>query len=125
MKQEELNQNAVASQSSLDNLHENDKELLKKIALLSDSVSKSIEKYDFNKASSDLYHFIWHTFADIYIEDVKNRIDANSLNILRSQFLVLLLLLHPIMPFITEEISARLGLTEKMLIVEDWPFSGK
>lgn len=125
MKQEELNQNAVASQSSLDNLHENDKELLKKIALLSDSVSKSIEKYDFNKASSDLYHFIWHTFADIYIEDVKNRIDANSLNILRSQFLVLLLLLHPIMPFITEEISARLGLTEKMLIVGDWPENRK
>lgn len=106
-------------------LHDNDKKLIQNIKLLSGSVSKSLEKYDFNKASSDLYHFIWHTFADIYIEDVKNRIDENSIQVLRGEFLTLLKLLHPIMPFITEEIAARLGLTEKMLIVETWPFSGK
>ncbi len=106
-------------------LHDNDKKLIQNIKLLSGSVSKSLEKYDFNKASSDLYHFIWHTFADIYIEDVKNRIDENSIQVLRGEFLTLLKLLHPIMPFITEEIVVRLDLTQKMLIVEDWPFKDR
>ena len=106
-------------------LHDNDKKLIQNIKLLSGSVSKSLEKYDFNKASSDLYHFIWHTFADIYIEDVKNRIDENSIQVLRGEFLTLLKLLHPIMPFITEEIAVRLDLTQKMLIVEDWPFKDR
>ena len=106
-------------------LHDNDKKLIQNIKLLSGSVSKSLEKYDFNKASSDLYHFIWHTFADIYIEDVKNRIDENSIQVLRGEFLTLLKLLHPIMPFITEEIVVRLDLTQKMLIVEDWPIKDR
>lgn len=125
MKQSELGVLKLPQPVLLEAMHENDKELIKKIHLLIISVTKSYEKYDFNKASSDLYHFIWHTFADVYIEDIKNRIDKNSIEILRSEFFTLLKLLHPIMPFITEEISTRLSLSQKMLIVENWPNSGK
>ncbi|HSA83438.1 MAG TPA: class I tRNA ligase family protein, partial [Patescibacteria group bacterium] len=74
----------------------------------------------FNLAAERLYEFIWHEFADKYIEDVKNRIDENSFNVLRSLFFIQLKLLHPFMPFITEEIYQKLG-GEGSLMISSWP----
>jgi valyl-tRNA synthetase len=50
-----------------------------------------------------------------------SRIDENSFIILKSLFLNLLKLLHPFMPFVTEELYKQLQLGDKMLIIEDWP----
>jgi valyl-tRNA synthetase len=106
-------------------IHENDKEIIKKIQALSQSTNKNIETFQLHSAAQDLYHFAWHEFADKYIEDVKNRIDKNSSLILNSLFLTQLKLLHPFMPFITEEIYQKLFNTRnqpnKSIMIEKWP----
>ncbi len=101
--------------------HKNDKEMIKKMSELVDNVTRLLDRYDFNHASQNLYDFAWHEFADIYIEDVKNRIDEDSFTVLSSLYLVMLTLLHPFMPFVTEEINKQLGLTEELLIISPWP----
>jgi valyl-tRNA synthetase len=102
-------------------VHQTDKEWIEKVEQLSADVTRYLDSYQFNLAVETLYEFIWHQFADVYIEDVKNRIDENSFIILKSLFLNLLKLLHPFMPFVTEELYKQLQLGDKMLIIEDWP----
>src|SRR6185312_739775 len=82
-------------QSSMEELYtitknDTDKEWVKKNERLNKEVTKYIEGYQFNLAAERLYEFIWHEFADIYIEDVKGRIDGPSFLILTSCFLLLL-----------------------------------
>ena len=101
--------------------HETDKEWVGKVQELSNGITKYIDNYQFNLAAERLYEFIWHEFADKYIEDVKNRIDEDSFIILNSLFLHLLQLLHPFMPFVTEEMYQLLTKSDKPLIVESWP----
>lgn len=101
--------------------NENDKVWIKKIEDITKDVSRHLDNYQFNLAAERLYEFIWHSFADLYIEDVKNRIDDNSFMILNSLFLIQLKLLHPFMPFITEEITKQLKLDKEMLIISKWP----
>lgn len=99
----------------------NDKKMVEKTEKAAKEITRLLERYDFNHASQNLYEFIWHEFADIYIEDVKDRIDENSYLILCSLFLVILKLLHPFMPFVTEEIYDVLYGGEEDLIVSKWP----
>ena len=101
--------------------NKNDKEMINKIKELSNEVTGYLENYQFNLAAERLYEFTWHEFADKYIEDVKNRIDESSFIILYSLFLIQLKLLHPLIPFVTEELYKNLGYEEKMLIIEKWP----
>ena len=101
--------------------NEKDAEMLQKVEKLTAEVTRLLEKYDFNHAAQNLYDFTWHEFADVYIEDVKNRIDENSFLILNSLFLILLRLLHPFMPFVTEEINQVLFGKGESLIVSKWP----
>ena len=84
------------------------------------SVTGSIEKYRFGQAAEDLYHFFWHTFCDKYIEMAKNRREEAQPTLL----LVLdtsLRLLHPFIPFITEEIWQKLPGKREPLIISPWP----
>ena len=101
-------------------IHENDKIMIKKTQRLIEEVTKNLENYNFNFAAEKLYYFVWHEFADKYIEDVKNRLDNNSFIILNSLFIILLKMLHPFMPFVTEEIYQRLNARESIMI-SDWP----
>jgi len=101
--------------------NENDREMIEKTEKLTREITKLLEKYDFNHATQNLYDFAWHEFADIYIEDVKNRIDPDSYTVLCSLFNVLLKLLHPLMPFVTEEINQLLFEKGESLIVSEWP----
>jgi valyl-tRNA synthetase len=100
--------------------NENDKKMIKKIEDLIGKVTTDLEKYNFNYAAEGLYEFIWHEFADKYIEDVKNRINPESYLILNTLYLILLKLLHPFMPFVTEEIYRRLGFG-KSIMIDNWP----
>lgn len=84
-------------------------------------ISNYLEKYQFNLAAEKLYDFAWHTFADKYIEDVKNRTDENSYTVLTNIYLTILKLLHPIMPFVTEEIYGQVLKSDQPLIVTSWP----
>jgi len=101
--------------------HKNDKSMIKKTEKLIVEVTKDLDRYNFNYAAEALYEFAWHEFADKYIEDVKNRIDESSFSILASQFSIILKLLHPFMPFVTEEIYQRLGFG-KSIMIDRWPF---
>ena len=101
--------------------HKIDKEMVQKTGELVKETTRLLENYDFNHAAQHLYDFIWHEFADVYIEDVKNRIDKDSYLILFNLFLILIKLLHPSMPFITEEIYSRLYNGEGNLMVSQWP----
>ena len=106
-------------------LHDTDKEWVERVDNLASEVTKYLENYQFNYAAEKLYEFTWHQFADIYIEDVKERFDAlknpNPFIILESLFFILLKLLHPFMPFVTEEIYDLLYSGEEDLIVSKWP----
>ena len=97
-----------------------DKEWINKVENLVKEVTNDVQNYNFNFAAEKLYEFTWHKFADIYIEDVKKRIDENSFEVLNSLFLMLLKLLHPFMPFITEEIYQTFKFGESLMI-ESWP----
>ena len=114
----------LKTQNSLELLktakHENDKVMIEKVQKLAKEIAKDLEEYNFNYAAERLYDFVWHEFADKYIEDVKNRLDNNSFIILNSLFIILLKMLHPFMPFVTEEIYQRLNARESIMI-SDWP----
>ncbi len=118
----------VKAEKDLDNLlkftkNENDKKIIKKTQELVKKITNDINKYNFNFAAEGIYEFAWHEFADIYIEDVKQRVDDNSFLVLTSVFFTILKLLHPIMPFVTEEIYQRFNVSGggESLMIESWP----
>jgi valyl-tRNA synthetase len=101
--------------------NKSDKKWVQNTSDLVKEITKHIDSYQFNFAADHLYEFVWHQFADIYIEDVKTRIDENSFMVFSSLFVILLKLLHPFMPFITEEIYGKLYGGEGDLIISQWP----
>ncbi len=126
MKSEALNakyenQNIKLSELKAFAKNEIDKQWVEKVASLVSEVSKNLENYQFNHVTEKLYEFIWHQFADIYIEDVKNRIDENSFTILNSLFSILNSMLHPIMPFVTDEIYRKLNKSKDSIMISAWP----
>ncbi len=91
-------------------------------------ITKEMEEYKFYIASEKLYHYFWHTFADVIIERSKKKIiESNSVSakqVLYLQLTTLLKALHPFMPFVTEEIWNVLPHETKareLLIIESWP----
>ena len=97
-----------------------DREILGKSEELIKKVTKSIENYRFHEASEAIYEFTWHEFADKYIEEAKGRREESQLA-LETVLGTILKLLHPFMPFITEEIYQKINPGEH-LIVANWPF---
>lgn len=107
-------------------LDEEDKKSEEELNNLIKEVTKEMDEYKFYLVGEKLYHYFWHTFADIIIERSKNKIkDNNSQSakkILFIQINTLLRLLHPFMPFVTEEIWGMMPTHNKqLLIVEKWP----
>ncbi|MGE0612196.1 MAG: valine--tRNA ligase [Hyphomicrobiales bacterium] len=95
-------------------------------------VTESIEAYRFNDAAGAIYHFVWHVFCDWYVELIKPVLtgsdDAAKAETRATAAWTLdqaLKLLHPFMPFLTEELWTRLGengpARESMLIAAEWP----
>ncbi|MBI2621238.1 MAG: class I tRNA ligase family protein [Candidatus Levybacteria bacterium] len=131
MKREALNPKSQIPNSltieQLNNLaiEKVDKEMVDKVEELIEKTTRHIEKFEFNLAAEGLYEFIWHEFADKYIEDVKKRINENSFLILNSCFMIQLALLHPFMPFITEEIFGKFSGNNRLLITEPWPLQAQ
>ena len=112
-----------------------DKKILKSLNKTIKSVNENLEKFHFGQAAHKLYDFFWHDFCDQYIEAAKKQLVDNSNDRTKHQqtltvlFFVLLdslILLHPFIPFITEEIYQKLPIKnkKKCLMVEKWPYTG-
>ena len=92
-------------------------------------VSQGIEEYRFNDAADAIYHFVWGTYCDWYLEFIKPLLGSSVGAVVAETRATaawaldqILALLHPFMPFITEELWDRLAENRKsMLIVADWP----
>ncbi len=92
-------------------------------------VNKNMEKYLFGEVSKTLYDFIWSEFCDWYLELIKPRLyqDDNPEDVRRAarigQYVLanILKLLHPVMPFITEEIWQKLPGTSESIMIQEWP----
>ena len=119
---------ADLSNVSLDDLTPADKWILSKANSLVKEVTDNMENYDFGVAVSKLNDFIWEEFCDWYIEMVKPRLyneedttKAAALFTLKKVSTISLKLLHPYMPFITEEIFCSLQDEEESIMVSDWP----
>ena len=113
---------------SLEDLTQADKWILSKVNTLAKDVTANMEKYDLGVAVAKLYDFIWEEFCDWYIEMVKPRLyndedttKAAALWTLRTVLIQSLKLLHPYMPFITEEIFCNLQDAEESIMVSKWP----
>jgi valyl-tRNA synthetase len=89
-------------------------------------ITKEMDEYKFYLVAEKLYHYAWHTFADVIIERSKNKITENSSTsaqaLLAKTLPTLLRALHPFMPFVTEELWSLIPASEgRMLMVEKWP----
>ncbi len=89
-------------------------------------ITVDMESYRFYMAAEKIYHYFWHTFADVVIEDCKQRIKngegaESAKNLLFYLLTEQLKLLHPFMPFITEQIWSMIPGNNGILMVEQWP----
>lgn len=116
------------SNFDLEKLHYEDKWILSKLQKVIKSITEKIEKYDIGLAADDIYDFIWSDFCDWYIEIVKPVLysdnaeeKTNTVKVLLYVLENILKLLHPFMPYITEEIWQALPNREEALIVSKWP----
>ncbi|MDP9248977.1 MAG: valine--tRNA ligase [bacterium] len=129
-----LENTATADMTENPEYDKEDKKSEEELVALLAEVTKEMDEFRFSIVAEKLYHYFWHTFADITIERSKKKILENhsaesAKALLYSQLTLLLKALHPFIPFVTEEIwsimPARAGgpLTNKnLLMVEKWPF---
>ena len=123
-----LSEDSVNALPAMEKLEISDKWVLSKLNTLIAEVTDNLEKYELGVAVQKVYDFIWDTYCDWYIELTKARLygeDADRKQI-ATQVLVYVLdqilrLLHPFMPFITEEIWQSLPHEGEALIVAKWP----
>ena len=113
---------------SLADLTQADKWILSKMNRLTKDVTENIDKYELGIAVSKIYDFIWEEFCDWYIEMVKPRLyndedktKAAALWTLKTVLINALKLLHPYMPFITEEIFCNVQNEEESIMISKWP----
>ncbi len=121
--------NKVTADSAMpDNLTAADKWILSKMNNLIKEVTDNMEKYELGIAVAKLNDFIWEEFCDWYIEMVKPRLynDEDTTKIaaiwaLKKVLIDALKLLHPYMPFITEEIFCNIQDKEESIMISSWP----
>ena len=105
-----------------------DKWILSKYNTVVSEVTENLEKYELGLAVQKLYDFIWDVFCDWYIEICKSRLNGDdkaaadtARSVLVYVFTNTLALLHPFMPFITEEIWQSMPHEGEVLMVTQWP----
>ena len=110
-----------------ENLALEDKWILSRFNALAEGVTDALEKYELGMAVQKLYDFIWDVFCDWYIEIAKIRLNGSDEAAKQTVKAVLvyvmsntLKLLHPFMPFITEEIWQALPHTGESIMISEW-----
>lgn len=113
MKPEDINYEAKPT--------ETDRMILDELNKVKASVNKAFVDYRFSQAAEELYDFVWHRYADIYIEKSKTRRNEAQ-GVLEQVLEESLRLLHPFMPLITEEIWQKLPRKQgESIMVSPWP----
>jgi valyl-tRNA synthetase len=106
-------------------LTKKDREILKQYQELVNQVTKNLKSYKLSPAGEAIYQFLWHELADKYVEDAKTRIEKKDpvvLAVLGHVFRNCLKLLHPFMPFVTEEIWSKMPKKyDQSIIISKWP----
>lgn len=105
-----------------------DKWILTRVSQISIQTNKSLSEYKFYEAAERLYHFVWHEFCDWYIEISKLELKRNretTIAVLINVLDRILRLLHPFMPFITEEIWQKLPHDGDSITVASYPGGGE
>ncbi|MGN0205447.1 MAG: valine--tRNA ligase [Coprococcus sp.] len=113
---------------TLKDLTQADKWILSKVNQVAKDVTENLDKFELGIAVSKIYDFIWEEFCDWYIEMVKPRLysdtdetKAAALWTLKTVLIEALKLLHPYMPFITEEIFCNVQKEEESIMISSWP----
>ena len=111
----------------MENTDENDEgevnqnaQFIQNFIKIKEDISKNIDSYQLHLASEDLYQYVWHEYADIVIEEIKKDLSPENKKILRYLFRQILIIAHPFMPFITEEIWGDFDKSGELLLVQDW-----
>ncbi len=84
-------------------------------------LDKAMADLRFDAAANAIYHFVWDQFCDWYLELIKGQIDAETREVAGWVLDQILVMLHPFMPFVSEELWSGLGIRESALIVARWP----
>jgi valyl-tRNA synthetase len=120
----------VSNPSWTKSLTPEEKYIIIKLQKVIEATTESLEKFRFNEASHILYDFVWHQFCDWYIEYVKyvnkhepKHVIENVLVVANYVLASILKLLHPIMPYLTEEIWHTMGFGKEndFLVLQQWP----
>jgi valyl-tRNA synthetase len=108
-----------------------DREILAKLDAAIKSAANHLDNFRLHEAAQEIYQFTWHELADIYVEASKKqlldeKLKENTQKLLLHNLINTLKLLHPFMPFITEELWGILGQAgllgeRKLLMINDWP----
>ena len=111
-------------------LQEKDSALLTEWRMLLKEITEEMEHYHYHLAAEKLYHYLWHTFADLLIEESKKIFEKGGEQAVSRRTLLItifsetLRVLHPFMPFLTETIWEQMPKEYKpheMLLVAPWP----
>lgn len=134
MQMEEKGEDPTKTEIAQETLTAADCWILTKVNRLTKEVTENLEKFELGIAAQKIYDFIWEEFCDWYIEMVKPRLYGNdpdsraaAMWTLRQTLTISLKLLHPYMPFVTEEIFCTLKemegtiQTEESIMIADWP----
>ena len=103
------------------NLNISDKWILTKLNNVIKNVRKHMEVYEFNVVGSELYSFIWNDFCDWYIELSKINMNDTTKSVLIKVLSSILKMLHPFMPFVTEEIYLQLPGHDETIMLSKYP----
>ncbi len=103
-------------------LKEEDKWILTKLNNTIKSVTKNMEHYEFNNAGSQIYSFVWNDFCDNYIEFAKFSLESKTTkSVLYKVLSSILKMLHPFMPYVTDELYNSLPIHEEDIILSKYP----
>ena len=103
-------------------LKEEDKWILTKLNNTIKSVTKNMEHYEFNNVGSQIYSFVWNDFCDNYIEFAKFSLESKTTkSVLYKVLSSILKMLHPFMPYVTDELYNSLPIHEEDIILSKYP----
>ena len=110
---------------TFDNLSISDKWILTKLNKTIKKVKKHMDKYEFNVVGTILYNFIWDDFCDWYIELSKVNMNDTTKSVLLYNLECILKMLHPFMPYVTEEIYMMLPKHDESIMISKYPSYNK
>ena len=106
---------------TLEDLSLSDKWILTKLNLLIKNVRNHMDKYEFNVVGQELYNFTWSDLCDQYIELAKTNMNNTTKSVLLHTLTSVLKMLHPFMPYVTDEIYSMLPIHDDSIMISSYP----